>query len=140
MREVGGERPSPISFLGGCLVSAVDSLGRMSVKEDHNYQNGVYHGDAVSGSGIIRTGAETAQSLQRNAEKVKANVRRLQKMSDLVMSHKLQFKMDDELDKVIVSVVDPNTEQVIKEIPSEDIQKLEIRIRKTMGLLFDELV
>ncbi len=121
-------------------MNAANSLRRMSVREDHNYKKNVYHIDIASGSGIIRTGAETAQSLQQNAEAVKANVQRLQRMSDLVMSNKLQFKMDNELDKIIVSIVDPNTEQVIKEIPSEDIQKLEIRIRKTMGLLFDELV
>ena len=61
-------------------------------------------------------------------------------MSDMVMNRKLQFNVNSELGSVIVKIVDPNTEQVIKEIPSEDIQKLKIRIRKTIGILFDEMI
>ena len=61
-------------------------------------------------------------------------------MSDMVMNGKLQFNVNSELGSVIVKIVDPNTEQVIKEIPSEDIQKLKIRIRKTIGVLFDEMI
>ncbi|WP_407832074.1 flagellar protein FlaG, partial [Treponema porcinum] len=34
----------------------------------------------------------------------------------------------------------PNTEQVIKEIPSADIQKLKINIRKAIGVIFDDMI
>ena len=48
------------------------------------------------------------------------------------------FNVNEEIDKVVVKIVDPSTNKVIKEIPSEDIQKLQARIRETIGLLVDE--
>mgnify|MGYP003426118257 FL=1 len=56
------------------------------------------------------------------------------------MGRKVQFNVNQELDQVVVTIVDPSTNNVIKEIPSADIQKLKVRIRKTIGLLFDEMI
>ena len=56
------------------------------------------------------------------------------------MGPKLRFNVNNELGSVIVKIVDPTTEQVIKEIPSEEIQHLKLRIRKAIGVLFDELI
>ena len=55
------------------------------------------------------------------------------------MGRKVQFNVNNELDSVVVKIVDANTNQVVKEIPSEDIQKLKINIRRAIGLLFDDL-
>ncbi len=96
--------------------------------------------DALSSTVITPNGAEVAQNIVRSIDAVKADVQQLQKMSDMVMGRKLQFNVNDELGSIVVKVVDPNTDQVIKEIPSEDIQKLKIRLRKAIGLLFDEMV
>ncbi|MBP5359709.1 MAG: flagellar protein FlaG, partial [Treponema sp.] len=45
-----------------------------------------------------------------------------------------------ELDKVIVEVVDPETNKVIRQIPSEDMQKIHIHMKHAIGLLFDEMI
>jgi flagellar protein FlaG len=89
---------------------------------------------------ISPTGAEAAQDLVQTAADVKADAQQLQKMSDMVMGGKLRFNVNNELGSIVVKVVDPKTDQVLKEIPSVDIQKLKIQIRKAIGLLFDELV
>ena len=89
---------------------------------------------------VTPTGAEAAQDLVQTAADVKADAQQLQKMSDMVMGGKLRFNVNNELGSIVVKVVDPKTDQVIKEIPSVDIQKLKIQIRKAIGLLFDELV
>ena len=89
---------------------------------------------------VSPTGAEAAQDLVQTAADVKADAQQLQKMSDMVMGGKLRFNVNNELGSIVVKVVDPNTDQVLKEIPSVDIQKLKIQIRKAIGLLFDELV
>ena len=60
-------------------------------------------------------------------------------MSEIVPSNKLQFSINKELGSVIVSIIDASTNQVVKQIPSEDMQKLKLRIRKVIGNLFDEL-
>jgi Uncharacterized flagellar protein FlaG len=86
------------------------------------------------------TGAEVAQNIVQNLADVKEAAQQLQKLSDMVMGPKLQFRINQELGSVIINVVDPNTDKVIKEIPSEDIQKLKVRMKKAIGMLFDEMI
>ena len=52
----------------------------------------------------------------------------------------MQFSVNKELNQVVVTVVDSKTDKIIKQIPSEDIQKLKVRIRKAIGVLFDEMI
>ena len=86
------------------------------------------------------TGAQVAQNIEQNLAEIKADSQQLQKMYEMVDGRKLQFNVNKELGAVVVRVVDSNTNQVLKEIPSEDIQKLKLRLRKAMGNLFDQKV
>lgn len=89
---------------------------------------------------IIQNRSQVAQNIEQNLAEIRADSQQLQKMSEMVDGRKLQFNVNKELKQVIVAVVDPNTNQVIKEIPSEDMQKLKLRIRKAIGNLYNELV
>lgn len=89
---------------------------------------------------ITPTGSEVAENIAQNAADVKADAQQLQKLSDMVMGRKLRFNVNEELGSIVVKIVDPNTEQVIKEIPSADIQKLKINIRKAIGVIFDDMI
>lgn len=84
--------------------------------------------------------AQVVQNITDNLAQVKEDAKQLQKLSDVVMGRKVQFNVNQELNQVVVSIVDPSTDKVIKEIPSADLQKLKVRIRKTIGLLFDEMI
>jgi flagellar protein FlaG len=57
-----------------------------------------------------------------------------------IFNRKLKFSVDRELDQVIVKVVDGQTDKVIKEIPSEELQRLYRSMKKTIGLLIDEQI
>lgn len=87
-----------------------------------------------------KVSAEVAQTLSQNLEKTKESVQKLQQLSDITMGRKLQFNVNDNLGKVVISVVDSKTNQVIKQIPSEEVVKMQERINKVMGLLFDEMI
>lgn len=89
---------------------------------------------------VAPTGSEVAASIVQNTAEVKAQAQQLQKMSDLIMGRKLQFNVNNELGSVVVKVVDQNTNQVLREIPSQEIQQLKINIRKAIGVIFDELI
>lgn len=107
------------------------------------YVNGNKPGKIVNPSDFSTptpTGAQAAQNLEKTIAEVKADSQQLQKMSEMVDGRKLQFNVNKDLGAVVVRVVDSNTNQVIKEIPSEDIQKLKIRIRQAIGSLYDNLV
>ena len=82
---------------------------------------------------------DTAQSLAKEMEQTKASVQQLQNISN-ALGKKLQFNVNEALGKVVVKVIDPSTDKVIKEIPSREVQQMQIRIRETIGFLFDELV
>ena len=84
--------------------------------------------------------AQVVQNITNNLAQVKEDAKQLQRLSDVVMGRKVQFNVNQELNQVVVSIVDPATDKVIKEIPSQDLQKLKVRIRKTIGLLFDEMI
>ena len=84
--------------------------------------------------------AQVVLKITDNKAQLQEDVRQLQKLSDAVSGRKVQFSVNQELDQVVVTVVDPATNKVIKEIPSQDIQKLKVRIRKAIGVLFDEMV
>ena len=89
---------------------------------------------------ITPTGAQVAQNIEQNIAEVKADTQALQKMTEMVGGSKLQFSVNKELGSVVVSIVDSSTNQVIKQIPSEDMQKLKLRIRKAIGSMFDEVI
>jgi len=89
---------------------------------------------------ITPTGAQVAQNIEQNMAEIKADVQALQKMTEMVGGNKLQFSVNKELGSVVVSIVDSTTNQVIKQIPSEDMQKLKLRIRKAIGSMFDEVI
>lgn len=88
----------------------------------------------------IADGARVVDNIVQNNAQIKADASELQKLSDMVMGRKLQFNVNEELGSVVVKVVDPSTNQVIKEIPSADVQRIKISIRKAIGVLFDELI
>ena len=60
--------------------------------------------------------------------------------SHLLFNRKLRFSVNQELNRVIVKVIDGSTDEVIREIPPEEIQRLQARIREAIGLLFDEKI
>ena len=61
----------------------------------------------------------------------------LEKVST-AFNRRLQFSVNREINRVIVKVVDRETDKVIKELPSEEVQRLHVRIREAIGLLIDE--
>jgi len=80
-----------------------------------------------------------AEKLAENSNDLEESIRVLQRLSDK-MDRKVQFNVNSELGRVVVKIVDPATDKVIKEIPSADIQKMQIRIKETLGLLFDKKI
>lgn len=89
---------------------------------------------------ITLSGAQVAQNIEQSIAQTKADVQELQKMSDMVAGNKLQFSVNKELKSVVVSVVDSSTNEILKQIPSVEIQNLKIRIRKAIGRIFDQTV
>jgi len=76
--------------------------------------------------------APPAASIQSNLEKLEKTF--------LAFNKRLHFYVNEEIDRVIVKVIDAETDKVIKEIPPEEIQRLVARIEEAIGLLVDEMI
>ena len=94
----------------------------------------------VQTQSIAPNGAQVVQNIEQSEAQTKEVSQQLQKLSELISDNKLQFSVNKELGSVIVSIVDASTDKVIKQIPSEEIQNLKLRIRKAIGNIFDEVI
>jgi len=87
----------------------------------------------------------STQSVQQNApaEKVEVSAEKLQdaveKMNELMdnSNRSLRFALDDEADKVVIKVVDMETDEVVRQIPSEETLKFSEFLEGMVGLIFD---
>jgi len=93
---------------------------------------------------ITHTRPVTAEATEAKAAEVKrvavdidSTTADLERIS-LAFNKKLRFVVDRELEQVIVKVIDPVTDKVIKELPPEELQRLHLKIKEMIGLLFDE--
>ena len=55
-------------------------------------------------------------------------------------NRRFEFVLDQRINRIVVKVIDRETDKLIKEIPPEEIQHLIARLRETMGLLVDEKI
>ena len=89
---------------------------------------------------IVPSREDVAEKIEQKMAKSKADIQEIRRISKIVAGNKLQFNVNKELNTVIISVIDAETEQVVRQIPSEDMQKLKLRIRQAIGSLFDEKI
>lgn len=68
---------------------------------------------------------------------LKAALRDLERVS-AAFNRRLAFSVNEKLGRVVVKVLDANTDKVVREIPPEELQHVYERIREVIGILFDE--
>jgi flagellar protein FlaG len=118
----------------------VSNIGHQLSAMDRRLESSV-NSSLRTTSEALQTAETTAKSpeTEQNQAKLLKVVEQIQSISNM-FDRKLQFRINNELDEVVVKVIDSNTDKVIREIPSAEIQKLQIRIKEALGLLFDETI
>ena len=84
--------------------------------------------------------AEKHQQPKQSAllkEEIDRYIRKILKDASL-LNRDLKYSINRETNEVIVKVVDKSTDKVIKEIPPEALQRLQVRLKEQLGLLIDE--
>ena len=63
----------------------------------------------------------------------------VRELSDLVkMLHtNLEFSVDEKTKKIIVKVMDADTQKVIRQIPPEEMMRISARVQELLGVLID---
>jgi flagellar protein FlaG len=88
------------------------------------------------------TTAETNKEQSAQALDPKALQTALSKMTEHVqnLQRALQFSVDEASGETVVTVVDAETKEVIRQIPSEELLAIANRLRSTAGVLLAESV
>jgi flagellar protein FlaG len=58
----------------------------------------------------------------------------------VAFNKKLRFEVNHQSEEIVVKVLDPETDKVIKVLPPEELQRLHSRLKETIGFLFDERI
>lgn len=77
---------------------------------------------------------EPAPAAKPAQEKVKEAVEEIQR--NISSSTDLQFSVDSATGRTIVSVVDAETREIVRQIPTEEVMKLARALDRMQGLLF----
>jgi flagellar protein FlaG len=71
-----------------------------------------------------------ARELARIASEVQIRLKQL--------NTELRFEIEDNVEDLVIKIVDPETEEVIKQIPSKEMVEIRDRIDELVGFLLDE--
>ena len=79
---------------------------------------------------------QVVQHITKINAKNRENIEKIQRVSDIILGRKTKFSVDNESGDLIVSIIDPKTNQVIKEIPSAEEQKMRAKLKRMAEISF----
>lgn len=108
--------------------AARHSSGSLPLPGNTETQIGGMQKNAVTGAGALEK--QTAAT-QENVDQA------VQQVNDMlqILSQKLEFSVDKETEAFVVTVVDKETKEVIRQIPSEEMLELAKTLDKLQGFL-----
>ena len=75
-------------------------------------------------------------SLNEDVDVLKENLDKLKK----IFKGQAEFKIDRDVNKVVIKIKDPDTGEIIRQIPPEMVVKISKNIQELLGVLMDERV
>ncbi|WP_394707122.1 flagellar protein FlaG [uncultured Desulfobacter sp.] len=105
----------------------------ISVDKLQNVQN------TVENTEVKETKESSKQTTgpQMTTDEVKEMVEFFQEMSETIQT-KLSFSVDEENNEVVVKIFDKESEELIRQFPSEEMLALQDKMSDLAGFLFDE--
>ena len=89
---------------------------------------------------LVKDAEQVTENIKENIQDMEVRAKELQRLSDMIPNNQLKFSVNKDLDRVVITVLDSNTKEVIRQIPSEEIQNFEIRLKEQIGVIFDEII
>lgn len=118
----------------------INSMGRNLAMDGHLPLDSKKASLKVYSPKTFADAKKVVQDLTKNNAQEKIDAEQMRKVSDSVTGQKIRFSVNQELGEIVVAIVDPQTNQVIKEIPTVEQQKIRMKLKKTTGLIFDRIV
>jgi len=85
-------------------------------------------------------GAQPAQAGRRAADEPEPLERVVSDLNQLVrdLHRELRFSVDKDSGDTVIKVIDRETEEVVRQIPSEELMHLRKRLQETAGVIFHD--
>jgi flagellar protein FlaG len=124
-------------------IMRVDSVESLSNRHIHN-NNSNNQSTRVNRNDNSDRKPESLREKQEYSEQdledeVRESVKDVNEIVDKVKEG-LSFQIHEDTEKMMVKVIDLNTDEVIKELPPEEMLDLQARIHEMVGILIDETV
>jgi len=124
-------------------IMRVDSVESLSNRQIHN-NNSNNQSTRVNRNDNSNRKPESLREKEEYSEQeledeVRESVKDINEIVDKVKEG-LSFQIHEDTEKIMVKVVDLNTDEVIKELPPEEMLDLQARIHEMVGILIDETV
>jgi flagellar protein FlaG len=78
-----------------------------------------------------------SEESKEQQEKLESAIEKLNKTAK-VFNRSLKFKMHEATHRTMISVIDDNTDKVIREIPGEEALDMVAKMQEYLGLIFDK--
>ena len=117
------------------LVSLLASGDERFVVKDSNQTSARAEDPAVPTA--ERAGEEKEAPTQLATEQVE-DITKVLNESARLFNISLQFRVDEDIDRIIVSVYDKDSDKVIRQVPPEELLELSKSLDQMIGLLFNE--
>jgi len=88
----------------------------------------------------IRTAEMANVTLPENRNEAPPDIMADLERITVAFNKKLKFEVNHQSKEIIVKVLDPETDKVIKVLPPEELQRLHSKLKETIGFLFDERI
>ncbi len=75
-----------------------------------------------------------------NVAEAKEMLNALKKDIEMIRNLGVQFSVDEETGETVIKIVDKETDDIIREIPPEQVLKLRKKLDEMVGMLFDQRV
>ena len=86
-----------------------------------------------------KVSASQKDKQQMSTEEVKEVVESFQEMSETIQT-KLSFSVDEENNEIVVKIFDKESEELIRQFPSDEMLSLQDKMSDLAGFLFDQKV
>jgi len=131
--------PPPTATLMAGMAGAVGSEGRSNVQATRSVRTAPSQDGekvAVQPRNLREMGEEEKRKQEEKEEKeLTRAVGEMNERSDLLRRN-LQFSVDDDSGRMVIKVVDSQTDEVIRQIPKEEMLEIARSLEKAEGLLF----
>lgn len=61
-------------------------------------------------------------------------------LNEITNNTRFSYSINEKIDSFVVKIIDRNTDKVVKEIPSRELQKLHENLREAIGIFIDRMV